>query len=180
MFVFVDDVCSFASLQPASSCTAGEVAARSILEWVPLLGIPEVVVSRWSTALQNKTLKLVAVKLEALHRFAVAYSSWVNVTVERVNLEVVRTFRAEVMSERGRPLSEWPDIIYAVQDALNSTYRERMGSTQFQLMTGQVPRTAFFVFAGYGPDGRCVREKTFSPEMMQKSVAGWVTVQKKL
>ena len=44
-------------------------------------------------------------------------------------------------------------------------------------MTGRVPRTSFSVFAGNGPDGWCVKEEEFSPEMMQKSVAGWVTVQ---
>ena len=64
-----------------------------------------------------------------------------------MNLEVVRTFRA-VMSERGRPLSEWPDTIHAVQFALSSAYRERMSATLFQLMTRRVPRTAFSVFTG--------------------------------
>ena len=85
-----------------------------------------------------------------------------------MNLEVVRTFRA-VINERGRPLPEWPDSIYAVQFALNSDYRERMGATPFQLMTGRVPLTAFSVFSGDGPDGWCVKEEEFLPEMMQKS-----------
>ena len=55
-----------------------------------------------------------------------------------------------------------------------------MGATPFQLMTGRVPRTAFSVLAGDGPDGWCVKEEEFSPEMMQKSVAGWVSVQEEL
>ena len=99
--------------------------------------------------------------------------------MERMNLEVVRTFRT-VMSERERPLSDWPDCIYTVQVAQNSAYRERMGATPFQLMTGRVLRTAFSVFAGDGPDGWRVKEEEFSPEMIQKSVAGWVTVQEEL
>ena len=85
------------------------------------------------------------------------------------------------MSERGRPLSEWPDsIYYPMQFALKSAYRERMGATPFQLMTRGVPRTAFSVFAGDGPDGWCVKEEEFSPEVMQKSVAGWMAVQEEL
>ena len=144
--VLVDDVSSFDSLQPAASCTS-EVAARSILEWVLVLGTPEVFVSDRAPDFKNETLKLIAAKLGASHRFSAAYSSWSNDTVERMNLEVVRTFRA-VMSERGRPLSEWPDTIYAVQFALNSAYRERMGVTPFQLTTVRVPRTAFSVFCG--------------------------------
>ena len=156
-----------------------DVAARSILEWVSVLGTPEVFVSDGASQFKNETLKLVAAKLGASHRFSVAYSSWSNGTVERMNLEVVRTFRA-VMSERGRPLSEWPDSIYALQFALNLAYRERMGATPFQLMTGRVPRTAFSVFSGDEPDGWCVKEEEFLPEMMQKSVAEWVTVQEEL
>ena len=96
-----------------------------------------------------------------------------------MNLEVVRTFRA-VMSESRRPLSEWPDAVYAVQFALNSAYRERMGATPFQLMTGRVPRTAFSVLAGDGPDGWCVKEEEFSPKVMQELVAGWVNVEQEL
>ena len=140
---------------------------------------PEAFVSDGAPHFQNETLKLVAAILEASRRFSVAYSSWTDGTVERMNLEVVRTLRA-VMSERGRPLSEWPDIIYAGQFALNSACREWMGATPFQLMTGRVLRTSFSVFAGDGPDGWCVKKKEFSPEMMQKSISGWVNVQEEL
>ena len=80
-----------------------EVAARTILEWVSGLGIPVVFVSDGAPHFKNETLKLVAAKLEASHRFSVAHSPWSNGTVKRMNLEVVRTFRA-AMSERGRPL----------------------------------------------------------------------------
>ena len=44
VLVLVDGVSSFVSLQAAASCTS-EVAARSILEWVSVLGTPEVFVS---------------------------------------------------------------------------------------------------------------------------------------
>ena len=104
VLVLVDNVNSFVSLQPAASCTS-EVAARSILEWVSGLGTPEVFVSDGAPHFKNETLKLVGAKLGASHRFSGAYSLWSNGTVERMNLEVVRTFRA-VMSERGRPLSK--------------------------------------------------------------------------
>ena len=68
-------------------------------------GHSEVFVSDGAPHFKNETLKLVAAKKGARHRFLGAYSSSSNGTVERMNLEVVRTFRA-VMSERGRPLSE--------------------------------------------------------------------------
>ena len=72
---------SFVYLQPAASCTS-EVAARSILEWVPVLCTPEVFVSDGAPHFKNETLKLVAVKLGAYHSFSVAYLSWSDGTVE--------------------------------------------------------------------------------------------------
>ena len=109
---------------------------------------------------KKNTLKLVDAKLGALHCFSVAHSSWSNgttTTVKRMNLEMVRTFRA-VRS----------GIIYTVRFALNLVYLEQMGAVTFQLMTARVPWTAFSVFAGDGSDGWCVKEETFSTEIMQK------------
>ena len=148
VLVLADDMSSFVFLQPAASCTRG-VAARSILKWVSVLGISEVFVSDGAPHFKSEMLKLIAAKLGVSRRYSVAHSSWSNGTVERMNVEVVWTFPA-VTSERGRRLSEWPDIIYAVHFALNSTYRERMGATPFQFMTGRVPRTDLYVFAGKG------------------------------
>ena len=89
--VLVDDASSLFPLQPAESCTS-EVAARSILVWVSELVIPEVFVSDGAPNFKREALKLVAAKLGASHRFSVAHSSWSNGTVERMKLEVVRTF----------------------------------------------------------------------------------------
>ena len=74
--------------------------------------------------------------------------------MERMNLEVVRTSRA-VMSERGRPRSEWFDIICTVRFALNSAYLEQMSAVPFQLMTERVPLTACSIFTGDRSDGWC-------------------------
>ena len=64
VLVLVDDVSSFVSLQPAAFCTS-EVAPRNILEWVSVLGTPEVFVSDGAPYFKNETLKLVAAKLGA-------------------------------------------------------------------------------------------------------------------
>ena len=96
-----------------------------------------------------------------------------------MNREVVRTFRA-VLSERRRPPSEWPIALGAVQWALNSAYRERMGTTPFQMMTGRPPATPMSVFAGKDGDAWTVEELDVSCEQMQSWVAGWVREQEDL
>ena len=64
-----------------------------------------------------------------------------------MNGEVVRTFRA-IVSKRRRPVSEWPLVVGAVQWALNSAFRERLGTSPFQMMTGRPLPTAISMLAG--------------------------------
>ena len=68
-----------------------------------------------------------------------------------MNRKVVKTFRA-VLSEIHRPPSELPLALGAMQWALNSAYRERMGMTPFQIMTGRPPVMAMLVLAGEDGD----------------------------
>ena len=55
VLLLVDDVSSFVSLQPAASCTS-EVAARGVLEWVSVLGFPEMFVRDGAPYFNNMTL----------------------------------------------------------------------------------------------------------------------------
>ena len=89
----------------------------------------------------------------------------------------MKTFPA-VLSERRRPPSEWPLALGAVQWAPNSAYRERMGTTPFQMMTGRPLATAMSVLAGEDGDAWTVEELDVSCEQMQSLFAGWVREQK--
>ena len=60
-FVLVGDASSLVYLQPAASCIS-DAAARSILEWVSVSGIPKVFVRDRAPHFRNETLKLVASK----------------------------------------------------------------------------------------------------------------------
>ena len=90
-----------------------------------------------------------------------------------MNREVVKTFRA-VLSERRRPPSEWLLALGAVQWALISAYRERMGTTPFQIMTGRPPATAMSVLVGEDGEAWAAEELDISCEKIQAWFAGWV------
>ena len=96
-----------------------------------------------------------------------------------MNREVVKTFRA-VLSERRRPPSEWQLALGTVQWALISAYRERIGTTPFQMTTGRPPATAMSVLAGEDGDAWTVEELDVSCEQMQSWVAGWAREQEDL
>ena len=55
--------------------------------------------------------------------------------------EVVRVLKAILQEERC-DLSEWVDVVPAVQWALNTAYHERYASTPFHIMFGRVPLTS--------------------------------------
>ncbi|CAN0539694.1 unnamed protein product, partial [Scytosiphon promiscuus] len=76
----------------------------------------------------------------------VAYSPWSNGTCERMVKEVVRSLRS-ILSEQRRQVSEWVDVLPAVQWSLNTAFRSRYGSTPYHVMFGRPPRTSFSVLA---------------------------------
>ena len=96
--------------------------------------MPKAFTSDDGTHFTGQVRKMVSSGLGVVPHFGVANVSWSHGTVERMNCEVVKTFCA-VLSERCRPPCEWLSALGAVQWALNSAYRERMGPTLFQVVT---------------------------------------------
>ena len=121
-------------------------------------------------------MKIVSARLGVAHQIGVASSSWTSDTIERMNREVVRTFRA-ILSERRRLVSEWPLVVGAVQWALNSAFRERLGTTPFQMMTGRPPPTAMSVLAGAAAGEWTVETLDVSPGEIQERITAWVLEQ---
>ena len=95
--------------------------------------MPKAFTSDGGTHFTGQVMQMVSLRLGVFHHFGVANVSWSHGTVERMNREAVKTFRA---------------ILSTVRWALNSAYRERMGTTPFQIMTGRPPATAMSMLAG--------------------------------
>ena len=178
VLILMDGVCRFVWLEEAVSCSM-EVAARSVLKWCASFGVPKAFTSDGGTHFTGQVMQMVSSRLGVVRHSGVANVSWSHGTVERMNREVVKTFRM-VLSERRRPPSEWPLALGAVQWALNPAYRECMGTTPFQMMTGRPPATPMSVLAGKDGDARTVEELDVSCEQMQSWVAGWVREQEDL
>ena len=133
VLVLMDDVSRFAWLKEAVPYSM-EVAVRSVLKWCAPFGVPIAFTSDDGTHFAEQVMHTVSSRLGVVHNFGVANVSWSHGTVERMNREVVKTFR-EVLSGRRRLPSEWLLAFRAVQWALNSVYREHMGTLPFQMMT---------------------------------------------
>ena len=93
VLVLMDDVSRFVWLEAAASCSM-EVAARAVLRWCASFGVPKAFTSDGGTHFTGETMKMVSARLGVVHHFGVVNASWTHGTVERMNREVVRTFRA--------------------------------------------------------------------------------------
>ena len=129
VLILIDDASRFVWLEEAMSCSM-EVAARHVLKWCASFGVPKAFTSDSGTHFIGQVTQTVSFRLRVVHHFGVANVSWSHGTVKRMNREVVKTFRT-ILSKRRRPPSGWPLAMGAVQWALNSAYRDRMGTTPF-------------------------------------------------
>ena len=79
---------------------------RTLLWWYSVIGVPRVWVSDTTKHFKNRLLRLVADHLGANHRFSVANTACTNDIVERMMLEIVKTFTAVAIATR-IPLKDW-------------------------------------------------------------------------
>ena len=101
-------------------------------------------VSDTATHFKNAILTRLREALRVDHHFAVSYSPWSNGTCERMVKEVVSSLRSILLEQR-RAVSDWVDVLPAVQWALNTAFRSRYGSTPYHVMFGRALRTSFSV-----------------------------------
>ena len=149
--MIMDDLSNFVSLEPVAVCTAESTAAY-LLNWCKTPGVPRVWVSDTATHFKNTIFTRLREALQVEHKFAVAYSPWSNGTCERMVKEVVRALRSILLEQR-RAVSEWVDVLPAVQWALNTAHRRRYDSTPYHVMFGRAPRTSFSVLASSSEGG---------------------------
>ena len=141
----MDDLSNFVLMEPVEVCTA-EATAPSLVTWCKTLGVQRVWVNDTATHFYNAILTRLREALRVDHQFAVAYSPWSNGTCEPMVKEVVRSVRSILLEQR-RVVSEWVDVLPAVQWAL---------TPRFVLVTA-VSRTTWCLVALLGRLSRCWR-----------------------
>jgi hypothetical protein len=88
--------------------------------------------------------------LRTRHHFTVAYTPWSNGTVEVVNREIMRVFRA-LLDEFQIQQVDWPDLVKLVQFVLNNSPSPRLNGlapiTAFTGLSSTSPLTSIIEFA---------------------------------
>ena len=84
----------------------------------------------------------------------------------------VRSLRSVLLEQR-RAVSEWVDVLPAVQWALNTAFRPRYGRTPYHVMFGRAPRTSFSVNSSAG-EWNC---DVFDDDQMKRALKGMLEMQ---
>lgn len=84
LLVLKDNFTHFCELVPCDTPT-GEVAVEALLGWHSRFGVPPIWVSDNGSHFKNQVVAELCKRLKCQQQFVVAYSPWVNGSVERAN-----------------------------------------------------------------------------------------------
>ena len=99
LMVIVDAFSSSVWMEEAATCTT-KVAARMLLRWCSLIGVPRVCESDTARYFKNHAFRLVVEHLGAKYCFSVANTTWITGTVARKMLEIMTMFKAMASAAR--------------------------------------------------------------------------------
>lgn len=147
VLVLKDDFSGYAWLSATDSATAAH-AAEVLSRWNRTFTAPAYWISDQGSHFMNVLLETMARDYNIRHMPTVAYSPWVNGTVERLNRDILAALRA-LLGELKLAPQDWTAIIDVIPSILNEAPEERLGKNQdgsvrsaLQVMTGIRPRRA--------------------------------------
>ena len=144
ILVVKDDLSSYQWLTPAR-CADADTAATEIAKWIRTFTIMTMWVSDQGSYFKNNVMKTLAEDHRIKHNFTVAYSPWVNGTVESCMKHVLAANHG-LQSELKLGPQDWPAVTGMIQTALNEVPLRPLGAhedgtfrTPQEFMTGIKP-----------------------------------------
>ena len=119
LLVLKDHATHFCELVVADSADSA-VAAEAILGWHSRYGVPPLWVSDNGSHFKNEVIKELCRRLKSQQTFTLAYSPWINGSVERINRDILQVLRTMIL-EYKIAHHDWVYLIPMVQANLNHT-----------------------------------------------------------
>ncbi|GMG17363.1 unnamed protein product [Phytophthora fragariaefolia] len=133
LLVLKDEATHFTELTPCADPTSS-AAVEAILSWHSRFGAPPV----WIT---SDVVAEVCRRLKASHDFPVAYSPWINGSVERANRDIIQVLRVLCL-EYKVDTHDWTFFVPVLQASLNHTPVPSLGNrAPVELFCGLPPTT---------------------------------------
>ena len=135
LLVLKDDATHFCELVPCDSASS-KVAIEAMLDWHSRYGAPRIWISDSGTHFKNEVVQELSRRLKARQDVIVAYSPWINGSVERVNRDILQVLKAMLL-EYQLDIKDWPYLVPIVQANLNHTPVASLGNrAPIELFTG--------------------------------------------
>jgi hypothetical protein len=131
-----DDATHFCELTVCDSPTSA-VVVEAILGWHSRFGIPPVWISDNGSHFKNEVMAEVNRRLKSQQQFTLAYSPWINGSIERINRDILQVLRTMIL-EYKLDTRDWVYLIPMVQSSLNHTKVPSLSNyAPSELFTGQ-------------------------------------------
>jgi hypothetical protein len=119
LLVMKDNATHYCELTICDSPTSS-VAVEALLGWHSRFGLPPIWVSDNGTHFKNEVVSEVCRRMKCEQHFTLAYSPWINGSVERVNRDILQVLRIMLL-EYKLDTRDWVYLIPLVQASLNHT-----------------------------------------------------------
>jgi len=111
-------------------------ATAAIMDWHSRFGVPPVWVSDNGSHFKNEVVAELSRRLKSRQHFTLAYSPWVNGSVERVNRDILQVLRTMILDYKVSH-KDWVYLVPMVQSSLNHTAVPSLGNkAPVELFTG--------------------------------------------
>lgn len=152
VLVLRDDLSSYLWLKYCASADA-ETAANEISRWIKVFTAMQYWVSDQASHFKNQTMSILASVHRIKHELTVAYSPWINGSVERCK-RTLREACTALLSELHIGPQDWPQVLNIVMISLNTAPLPRLGRrsdgtyrTPLEVMTGIKPVRTYITTA---------------------------------
>ncbi|KAG6586659.1 uncharacterized protein IUM83_18147 [Phytophthora cinnamomi] len=105
VLVLKDGMTHFCELIACDSPNS-EIAVQALLDWSKRFGTPEILMSDTGSHFKNLVVNELCQRLSIEQEFAVAYSPWINGSVERINRDILQVIRV-ILMELQLDTREW-------------------------------------------------------------------------
>ncbi|KAE9002974.1 hypothetical protein PR003_g16189 [Phytophthora rubi] len=135
LLVLKDHATHYGELVVADTADSS-VVTEALLDWHSRFGIPPEWVSDNGTHFKNEVVAELCRRLKSKQSFTLAYSPWINGSVERANRDILQVMRAMIL-EYKISYKDWVCLVPMVQSSLNHTAVPSLGNrAPVELFTG--------------------------------------------
>jgi Integrase zinc binding domain len=149
ILVLRDDMSGYVWLWPCEHANAANTV-DALTTFFAAFGVSTTWILDQGSHLKNSLVEGLRQTLRWRHQFSLAYTPWSNGTVEVVNMEIMRVFRA-LLGEFRMQQVDWPDLVKLVQFVLNKSPSPRLNGlapiTSFTGLSSTSPLTSVVEFA---------------------------------